>query len=163
MTLAYITGGQYVPMVNAQLLAQVVIGGVREELSLDRLMQGAQEDIVHEMRQAMAEGLDDEKMSVRMSHLFASKDMRAHQMSNEAGEASEIVENLYSKCEDMDEMKAKYKPVSMDFKSKHYDDADSLSSDESDEASIMNYDLSTDEAVSVKQAKCIVQKMKLHL
>ena len=45
MSLAYITGGQYVPMVNAKLLAKVIIGGVREEISLDRLMQDAQEDI----------------------------------------------------------------------------------------------------------------------
>ena len=155
MSLAYITGGQYVPMVNAQLLAQVVIGGVREELSLDRLMQDAQEDIVVKMRQAMAEGLDDEEISVRISDLFAAKDMRAHQMSNEAGEISEIVEKLYSKCEDMEEMKAKYQPVSMSFESTHHD--------KSDEDSTMNYELSTDEKASAKQAKRIVQKMKLHL
>jgi hypothetical protein len=58
MTLAYITGGQYVPMVNAQLLAQVIIGGAREEISLDRLMQDAQQDIDREMQQAEAEGVD---------------------------------------------------------------------------------------------------------
>ena len=43
MSIAYITGGQYVPMVDARLLAQVIIGGVREEITLERLLQNAQE------------------------------------------------------------------------------------------------------------------------
>jgi hypothetical protein len=32
------TSGQYVPMLNSQLLANVIMGRVREEISLDRLM-----------------------------------------------------------------------------------------------------------------------------
>ena len=142
-------------MRNAQLLAQVVIGGVREEISLDHLMHDAEEDIVREMREAMAAGLDDEETSVRMSNFFAAENMRVHRMSNEGGEVSDIVTNLYSKCDDMGEMKAKYQPISKDH-SEHHDE-------ELYEESSMSYDFSTDEAVSMEQSKRIVQKMKLHL
>ncbi len=38
MELAFMTSGQYVPMLNSQLLANVIMGRVREEISLDRLM-----------------------------------------------------------------------------------------------------------------------------
>jgi hypothetical protein len=162
MTLAYITGGQYVPMINAQLLAQVVIGGVREELSLDRLIQSAQEDIVREMRQAMNDELDDTETAAKLAMLFSSKDIRAHRMSNEAGIISAEVENNYSKCEDMNEMKARYKKVSTGFDSEGDTSTDSFS-DELSETLTMHYDLSTDEEVSVEQTKRIVQKMKLHL
>lgn len=161
MTLAYITGGQYVPMNNAQLLAQVVIGGVREELSLDRLLQSAQEDIVREMRQAAKDELDDTETAEKLAKVFTSMDIRAHRMNNEAGKISAEVENSYSKCEDMNEMKAKYKK-SAEFLSETHTSTISLSA-ESTEESTTRYDLSTDEEVSVEQAKRIVQKMKLHL
>ena len=114
-------------------------------------MKDAQEDVVREMRQAMSEGLDDNEMSKRITHLFASQDMRAHRVENEA--------RVYSECEDMNEMKAKY------LKTSEYHTDHSLYDDESsvDEASTMTYDLSTGGKVSVEQAKRIVQKMKLHL
>ncbi len=49
MVLVYITGRQYVPIVNAQLLAKFIIVGVREEISLNHLMQNALPDIDREM------------------------------------------------------------------------------------------------------------------
>ncbi|CAF3632010.1 unnamed protein product [Rotaria sp. Silwood1] len=101
MALAYITGGQYVPMVNAKLLAQVIIGGVREEISLDRLMQGAQEDIVRAMDQAHTDGLDETETAARIRHTLASKKMHAHRMKNKAGVTSKEAEEYYSKCVDI--------------------------------------------------------------
>lgn len=108
MSLAYITGGQYVPMVNAKLLAKVIIGGVREEISLDRLMQDAQADIDREMQRAEAEGVDDTEKAKRINHIFASKNIRAKQMKNDHGAMSTVAKESYSKCADMSEMKKKF-------------------------------------------------------
>ena len=87
MALAYTTGGQYVPMVNAKLLAKVVIGGVREEITLERLMKDAQADIDREMRQAEAEGVDD-----------AEKRSRVHRVLEAKKGKSKRVENVFSKA-----------------------------------------------------------------
>ncbi|CAF1526217.1 unnamed protein product [Rotaria sp. Silwood1] len=145
MALAYITGGQYVPMVNAKLLAQVIIGGVREEISLDRLMQGAQEDIVRAMDQAHTDGLDETETAARIRHTLGSKKMHAHRMKNKAGVTSKEAEEYYSKCVDMSEMKSKYKKTVMDSK---------VTMDD------MDYKLDEEEEVSTEQAKRIVQKAK---
>jgi len=108
MSLAYITGGQYVPMINSKLLAKVIIGGVREEISLERLMQDAQADIDREMQQAEAEGVDEKEKVKRMNNIFASKNLRSKQMKNSYGAMSSIATECYSKCVDMSEMKSKF-------------------------------------------------------
>lgn len=101
MSLAYITGGQYVPMVNAKLLAKVIIGGVREEISLDRLMQAAEADIAQEMAQADAEGVDEAEKVKRINKVFATKNLKAKQMHNAAGTTSYAAKEYSSKCADM--------------------------------------------------------------
>ena len=145
MSLAYITGGQYVPMINAKLLAQVIIGGVREEISLDRLMQAAQEDIDREMRQAEAEGVDDREKAKRVNRVFASKNLHSKQMRNEHGAFSNISKTSYSKCADMSEMRHQF--VS----------APSAASSTAS-AAHMDYAVMEDEAVSEEQSERVVQK-----
>ena len=112
MSLAYITGGQYVPMVNAKLLAQVIIGGVREEISLERLMQDAQEDINREMRAAEAEEVDEQEMISRVNRVLLTKNRRVAQMENLSGQTSSIARTTYSKCADMSELRSRYVPQS---------------------------------------------------
>jgi Ni,Fe-hydrogenase I large subunit len=147
MSLAYITGGQYVPMVNSKLLAKVIIGGVREEISLDRLMQDAQADIDREMAKAEAEGADEKEKAKRINHVFASKNMHAKQMKNVHGAMSSVATDSYSKCADMSEMKLKFasKPAA----------AAAASSMPTAETT---YDLMEDEAVSEEQAARVYQK-----
>ena len=108
MSLAYITGGQYVPMVNSKLLAKVIIGGVREEISLDRLMQAAEADIAREMRQADEEGADEKEKAKRINSIFASKNLRSHQMKNTFGTASSAAKHYSSACTDMSAMQSAY-------------------------------------------------------
>lgn len=108
MSLAYITGGQYVPMINAKLLAQVIIGGVREEISLERLMQDAQEDINREMQAAEAEAVDEQEMITRVNRVLLTKNRRVKQMDNLSGQTSEIARTTYSKCADMSELRSRY-------------------------------------------------------
>ncbi|CAF3282644.1 unnamed protein product [Rotaria sp. Silwood2] len=145
MTIAYITGGQYVPMVNAQLLAKVIIGGVREEITLERLMQNADADIVREVQRAEEEGLDDRETATRINHYFASRKTRTKHMRNKAGATSKTAEECYSKCADMSEIASKFKTVEIEEEEKTRED--------------MNYELDEDD-MSLEQAKRIVQKAK---
>jgi hypothetical protein len=146
MSLAYITGGQYVPMVSAKLLSKVIIGGVREEISLDRLMKEAQEDIDREMKKAEAEGVDEKEKAKRVNHIFASKNIHSKQMKNSHGAMSSIATDCYSKCEDMSEMK-------MRFSSTPAAPPRAMPS-----AAEATYDLIEDEDVSEGQAARMVQK-----
>lgn len=109
MSLAYITGGQYVPMVNAKLLAQVIIGGVREEISLERLMQDAQEDINKEIKTAEEEGVDENEITTRVNRLLLKRNTRVRQLDNAAGTTSAIAKESYSKCADMKELRSQFK------------------------------------------------------
>lgn len=149
MSLAYITGGQYVPMVNAKLLAKVIIGGVREEITLERLMQDAQADIDREMERAEAEGVDEKEKAKRINSIFSSKNVRSKQMNNAFGVFSTVSKESYSKCVDMKEMKSKFSsnptPASAAF-------ASSMPSSE------LHYDLMEDQAVSEEQSSRMYQK-----
>ncbi|CAF1211826.1 unnamed protein product [Rotaria magnacalcarata] len=101
MSLAYTTGGQYVPMVNAKLLAKVIIGGVREEISLDRLMQAAEEDINREMQRAAAEGADDKEKVKRINNIFATRNLCSTTMTNAFGATSYAAKAYSSTCQNM--------------------------------------------------------------
>jgi hypothetical protein len=95
-------------MVNAKLLAQVIIGGVREEISLERLMQDAQEDINQEMKKAEEEGADEQEITARVNRLLVTKNLRVRQMDNLGGATSTIAREKYSKCADMSELRTQY-------------------------------------------------------
>lgn len=156
MALAYITGGQYVPMVNAQLLAKVIIGGVREEISLSRLMQDALPDIDREMRQAEAEGVDDKAKAQRLNAMFASKNIRSKRMNNSYGALSNAATDGYAKCPDMAEMRIQFRIQSEKGPTVVPTTAyTELKSEES-------YDLLEDEAISEDQAARMVQKWQRH-
>ncbi|CAF4749922.1 unnamed protein product [Rotaria sp. Silwood1] len=109
MALAYITGGQYVPMVDAQLLAKIIIGGVREEMSLDRLMQNALPDIDCEMNKAESEGIDEKAQAKRVRDIFSSKNICLKRMRNSHGAFSSAATDGYAKCPDMAEMRIQFR------------------------------------------------------
>jgi hypothetical protein len=156
MALAYITGGQYVPMVNAQLLAKVIIGGVREEISLNRLMQNALPDIDREMRRAEAEGVDEKIKAKRLNEMFSSKNIRSKRMKNLYGALSTAATDGYAKCPDMAEMRIQFRLQSEKAPTVVFSTAyTELASDK-------NYDLLEDEAISEDQAARMVQKWQTH-
>jgi hypothetical protein len=144
MSLAYITGGQYAPLVNANFLAQVIIGGVRGEISLDRLMNDARHDIARDIQQTEEDGIDEREAAVRINRIFRSKNIRVKQMRNTLGPTSKTVEDSYSKCVDMHEMQSKYKRSTEKSEQKMEE---------------MNYTLKEDN-VTFEQAKRLIQKMK---
>ncbi|CAF1227665.1 unnamed protein product [Rotaria sordida] len=180
MTLAYLTGGQYVPMVNAKLLAQVIIGGVREEISLERLMKDAEEDINQEMKKAEAEGVGEEEITARVNSLLLKKNLRVKQMDNIGGITSSVAKDSYSKCANMSELRSQYKieslpePVYPSRMTRAAARRAAARSDSKDEEEAeggfsppraapiteMNYGLKEDEAVSMAQTERIVQRMR---
>jgi hypothetical protein len=145
MTLAHITGGQYVPMVDANRLAQMIIAGVREEISLDRLMHTARGDITREMRKAAIEKVDDNETATRLQRVFNSKKLSVNRMNNAAGAPSKQAEECYSKCLDMADIQKQYQKTEPVATTK---------------ASDMDYKLQEEQAVTIEQAKRIVQKAK---
>ena len=145
MTLAHITGGQYVPMVDANRLAQMIIAGVREEISIDRLMHVAHDDIEREMRKAASDGLDEQATAMRLQRVFADKKMVVNRMKNEAGMPSRIAEECYAKCVDMSDMQNQYKQTM---------------TLPTTQTTAMDYSLEEGKTVSLEQAKRIVQRAK---
>ena len=69
---AQITGGQYIPISSAHLLASVIVGGAQEEMSLERLMQDAQA-AVHAEEEAAGRRLDDDELAARLQGMFKAK------------------------------------------------------------------------------------------
>lgn len=185
MSLAYITGGQYVPMVNAKLLAQVIIGGVREEISLERLMQDAQEDINQEIKTAEEEGADENEITARVNQLLLKRNTRVRQMENTAGMTSPLARDTYAKCEDLKDLRSKFKseappmPVFgarvsrtraevraalMEAKEKGESAMDVLAGPGATAAAAaeteMTYGLKEDESVSMAQTERIIQRSR---
>lgn len=66
MAMADITGGQYAPLASAQGLSDLIVGGAREEIALERL----QADVDAEMEAASAAG---EELDVEKVHAIMSK------------------------------------------------------------------------------------------
>ena len=58
--IAFKTGGQYVPLRNANLLAKVIVGGTQEEISLEKLMDNVQKEVKTQMANGV---LDKEHLS----------------------------------------------------------------------------------------------------
>jgi hypothetical protein len=59
MAISHITGGQYVPLGNANLLPQVIIGGAQEEISLQQLMDEVNANVRAEL-EALPDGTADQ-------------------------------------------------------------------------------------------------------
>ena len=67
MALAHITGGQYVPLRMADLLSQVILGGAREELSLQLLQEDVDEEVEHMLEERHLDSqLDYEALASRV-------------------------------------------------------------------------------------------------
>ena len=72
MGLAHITGGQYVPLRNAQMLAKVIIGGAQEEITLQKLMETVHTEVTNEMQATGSADIDEEVLSKRLTDKFKS-------------------------------------------------------------------------------------------
>ncbi|XP_064600689.1 uncharacterized protein LOC135466866 [Liolophura sinensis] len=112
---AYLTGGQYVPLRGAHLLTQVIIGGAQEELSLDQWIADVEAEVVQELREHGGDLDDDaeERVSRSVHAKLKSKGANVRQLHlNKAAlkEAPLSAQHL-SKCEDMSAVQSLFKPA----------------------------------------------------
>ena len=71
MALCLITGGQYVPLRNANNLTKLIIGNTREELSMEKMMAQVHDEV---MKEAVEKGakVDEDHLTKRIHQLFNS-------------------------------------------------------------------------------------------
>lgn len=109
MALVYITGGQYVPLAGSKMLAQVIIGGAQEEISLERWMAEVDEEIKKEMESGRV--IDDEEMSHVVHAKLKSKGAVTKQLRRnkmELGGENDLVKK-YADVKNMDEIRTHFK------------------------------------------------------
>ncbi|XP_041361288.1 uncharacterized protein LOC121377378 [Gigantopelta aegis] len=82
MGLAYATGGQYVPLAGAQALTQIIIGGAKEELSLDKWMDEINEEVMEEI--TSEENYDEEEIASKIHSKMAEKGYKAKKLTRNA-------------------------------------------------------------------------------
>ena len=83
MAVAFITGGQYVPLTKAQLLTKVIIGGAQEEISLEQFMSEVDEEVRAEV--AAGREIDEEDFARRVHVKLQSKGAKTkHLQRNDA-------------------------------------------------------------------------------
>ncbi len=72
IALSLITGGHYVPLNKADNLTNVIIGGTRCEVSMEKMMAQVHEEV---MREAAEKGtkVNEEELTKRMHELLNSK------------------------------------------------------------------------------------------
>ncbi|XP_052277823.1 uncharacterized protein LOC127876528 [Dreissena polymorpha] len=63
MAMAYIAGGQYIPLTDPQKLIDAIIGGAREEMSLSKFSQ----DVQNEVQKVIASGAQPNKDAITQS------------------------------------------------------------------------------------------------
>ena len=75
---AFITGGQYVPLTKAQLLTQVIIGGAQEEMSLEQFMSEIETEVQAEV--AAGREVDEEDLARRWHANLLSQGVKTKQL-----------------------------------------------------------------------------------
>ena len=108
--IAYLTGGQYVPLTAAKLLTQVIIGGAQEEMSLEKFMAEVDEEVEREMKSGQK--INKAAVTKRVHAKLKSKGaMTKHLYLNkrELSGASSATKKL-SKCKSMKDIRKKFTP-----------------------------------------------------
>jgi hypothetical protein len=105
MAIAYITGGQYVPLSNAKNLADVIIGGAQEEVSLEKWMSEVDEEVQRDIE--AGKEIDEEELSRRIHEKMKLKGARAKQLKRNNKQVGEMTRRakMMSKLRTLPEMK----------------------------------------------------------
>ncbi|XP_067652686.1 uncharacterized protein [Haliotis asinina] len=88
--LAYLTGGQYVPLAAAKSLTSVIIGGAQEELSLEQWMEEVNQEVQAEVQARGADNFDDDAMAKRLAEGWASRGVMAKQLQRNSAGLGEV-------------------------------------------------------------------------
>lgn len=88
MAIAFMTGGQYVPLNNASNLTEVIIGGAQEEVSLEKWMAEVDEEIKKDLEAGVE--IDEEELSKRIHKKMNLEGARAKQLKRNTKQVGEI-------------------------------------------------------------------------
>ena len=104
MGLAFITGGQYVPLTAAKLLTDVIIGGAQEEISLEAIMAEVDKEVQEEM--TFGRAIDSSSFAAKVHTKLQSKGVSTKQLlrNNEELETADKVP-VAKKISTMDNLK----------------------------------------------------------
>lgn len=108
--IAYITGGQYIPLSRANLLSQVIVSGAGEELSLEKLLEEVGEEVCLEASSKIT--IDEDELSARLHKKMKLKGVRTKQirLNNDAlASISRDAIQLSGLC-DMEAVREKFTP-----------------------------------------------------
>lgn len=105
MAIAFKTGGQYVPLSNASNLAEVIIGGAQEEVSLEKWMAEVDEEVQRDLK--AGKEIDEEDLSKRIHEKMKLAGARAKQLKRENKPVGEITRRakLMSKLQTLPKMR----------------------------------------------------------
>ncbi|RNA30666.1 type A von Willebrand factor domain containing [Brachionus plicatilis] len=152
-SLAYRTGGQYVALRNAKLLAKVIIGGAVEEISLEKLMDEVQEEV----QKKKQEGIQDEKLLAEaVESRLKSKGVITNQilLNNSSIEKASDDAINYSKIKNLKKIRENFKPK---FENCEKNISFSLLSSDMVEAPKIEYSIGKSD-ISYAQSERLVQK-----
>ncbi|XP_077980029.1 uncharacterized protein LOC144435309 [Glandiceps talaboti] len=91
MAIAHLTGGQYVSLKDAKLLSKVIIGGAREEMSLQQLMDEVNNEVMQEYR-ATGGRVDEDAMATRVETALKKRKRTAKTMTGAVTDLPEVSE-----------------------------------------------------------------------
>ncbi|XP_070579987.1 uncharacterized protein [Ptychodera flava] len=89
MAIAHVTGGQYVALKDANLLSKVIIGGAREEMSLQQLMDEVNHEVMQEFH-ARGGTVDEDAMATRVETTLKKRKRTAKTMTTGTDALPEI-------------------------------------------------------------------------
>ena len=88
MALAYITGGQYVPLLKAQLLTRVIVGGAQEQISMEQYMTEVSEEVKAQV--ASGRKIDEDELILRVHLKLQAKGANTKQLQRNDTELDSI-------------------------------------------------------------------------
>lgn len=113
MAIAFITGGQYVPLTAAKLLADVIIGGAQEEISLEAIMAEVDKEVKAEM--TSGKHIDSSLFAAKVHTKLQSKGIETKQLRRNDAELETAADlplaRKISTSNNLLEVRKFYKPV----------------------------------------------------
>jgi len=99
-TLAEITGGQAIALGSAALLAEVIVNGSSEEISMTMLSREVEQEVEHVrlMARKAGEDLDDERVYERAAVSLHGRNMRTKQMRTDGGRMQNSHHSVWHKA-----------------------------------------------------------------
>lgn len=113
MAIAHITGGQYVSLTKSNLLSKIIIGGAREEISLNQLL--AEVDTELQQRVAAGEDINEDLVSRELHERWAARGERVNQLQNRCAQLESIHSRpqakMISGLKNMSAVRKEFKPA----------------------------------------------------